>query len=93
MGTVREKLVTCHLRRRQKLNQMISDDKLLLDLQKSGKYSNVISEIVNCHAQQLEHFKEVVKVMEKIDFPKEVWHQSLEKMTLEFEAAKTLYKL
>ena len=93
MGMVREKLVTCHLRRRQKLVQMIRDDKVLRDLQKSGKYSDVISEILNSHAQQLEHFNEVVRVMEKIDLPKEFWHQSLQKMTSEFEAAKTLYKL
>ena len=92
MGTTREKLVTCHLRRRQKLVQMLGDPVKSAELAKMGKLDQVHQEILKCFLEQLKHFRDVALVMEKIDFPSEFWQDSLKKMESEAEEAKSLYK-
>ena len=49
---------------------------------------NIEKESENALKKQIEHFRSVKAVMEKLDFPKEFWTESLEKMIREEEALR-----
>ena len=49
--------------------------------------TRVRGEIVSALNRQIDHFRCVAAVMEKVDFPKEFWANSLNKMLKELEAS------
>ena len=82
MISVREKIIQALIRRRQglkavlsqKAKEMTHDQKKLIE-----------EESVNTLKKQIGHFRSVKNVMEKLDFPKEFWTESLQKMVHEEE--------
>ena len=85
MGGAREKLVQFYLSRRQKLMHLLK--------QKDGelspeKMSHIRQEIIAAFEKQLFHFTHIAQVMEKIDYPKEFWQKSRQKMISELSNFK-----
>ena len=55
------------------------------DVMSHDQKKNIEKESENALKKQIEHFRSVKAVMEKLDFPKEFWTESLEKMIREEE--------
>ena len=80
---MREKIVQELVRRRQKLQILLSRK---LDMTQDQK-NRIEEKMLDALKIQINHFRCVAAVMEKIDFPKEFWANSLNKMLKELEAS------
>ena len=80
--SVREKIIQGLIRRRQKLQVLLSQKTDMTQDQKR----RIEEEILNALKKQTDHFRCVATVMEKVDFPKDFWVRSLNKMLKELEA-------
>ena len=58
------------------------------DVMSHDQKKNIEKESENALKKQIEHFRSVKAVMEKLDFPKEFWTESLEKMIREEEVLR-----
>lgn len=81
--SVREKIIQALIRRRQGLKAVLSQKSA--DMTQDQK-KRVKEESVNALKKQIHHFSNVTNVMEKLDFPKEFWTESLQKMVREQES-------
>ena len=79
--SIREKIVQHLIRRRQKLQILLSRK---ADMTRDQK-RRVQEEILIALKRQTEHFRCVAAVMEKVDFPKDFWARLLHKMLEELE--------
>ena len=82
MVSVREKIIQALIRRRQGLKVVLSQkgNEMTHDQKK-----RIEEESVNTLKKQIDYFRSVKNVMEKLDFPKEFWTESLQKMVNEEE--------
>ena len=80
--SVREKIIQHLIRRRQKLQILLSRKSDMTQDQKR----RVQEEILSALNRQIDHFRCIAAVMEKVDFPKKFWTRSLNKMLQELEA-------
>ena len=83
--SVREKIIQALIRRRQGLKIVLSQKQ---DVMSQDQKMNIQEESENALKKQIEHFRSVKAVMEKLDFPKEFWKESLEKMIREEESLR-----
>ena len=58
------------------------------DVMSHDQKKNIEKESENALKKQIEHFRSVKAVMEKLDFPKEFWSESLQKMIREEEVLR-----
>ena len=80
--SVREKIIQHLIRRRQKLQILLSRKSDMTQDQKR----RVQEEIVSALNRQIDHFRCIAAVMERVDFPKDFWARLLHKMLEELEA-------
>ena len=83
--SVREKIIQALIRRRQGLKIVMSQKK---DVMSQDQKLNIEKESQNALKKQIEYFQSVKAVMEKLDFPKEFWTESLQKMIREEEGLR-----
>ena len=82
MISVREKIIQVLIRRRQGLKAVLSQKETQMTHDQERR---IKEEYVNTLKKQVAHFRSVKSVMEKLDFPKEFWSESLQKMEREEE--------
>ena len=80
--TAREKIIQALIRRRQGLKAVLSQKSA--DMTHDQK-KRVKEESLNALRKQIQHFSSVTNVMVRLDFPKEFWTKSLQKMIRENE--------
>lgn len=83
---VREKIIQYLIRRRKGLNIVLSQEKI--NSMTNDQKKRIKEESANALKKQIYHFRRVKSVMEQLDFPKEFWTASLQRMIREEE--KTL---